>query len=105
VLTLTVPKPRERFSGSVKNYRSLSFVTLELKVTPLGEHLPYRVCWRLTRQRQKCVKGTVDGFSWNSSASDSLDVRKRGMPKSTTFAWYVSGHKVASRRSRIIAAR
>ena len=105
VLPLTVPKPRERFSGHVKNYRYLSIVTLTLRVTPLGEHLLYRVCWRLTNKHRKCARGTVDGYSWNSSASDSIDVRKRGMPKRTTFAWYVHGRKVATRRGRIVTVR
>jgi hypothetical protein len=105
VLSLTVPKPRERFSGRLKNYRYLSIVTLTLKVTPLGEHLPYRVCWRLTSKHRKCARGTVGGYSWNSSASDSLDVRTRGMAKRTTFTWYVQGHKVATRRGRIVTVR
>jgi hypothetical protein len=105
VLTLTVPRPAERFSGHVKNYRYLSIVTVTLKITPLGEHVPYRVCWRLASKHQKCARGTVDGYSWNSSASDSLDVRKRGMSKLTTFVWYVAGRKVAVRRGHIVTAR
>jgi len=105
MLTLTVPKPRERFRGSVRNYRYLSTVTLTLKVTPLGEHLPYRVCWRLTSKRRKCARGRVNGYSWNSSATDRLDVRKRRMPKRATFTWYVSGRKVAHRRGRIVTVR
>jgi hypothetical protein len=50
---------------------------------------------------RKCVVGTVDGYSWNSAATDTIEVRKRGMRKLTTFTWYVDGRKVASQRVRI----
>jgi hypothetical protein len=98
VLTLSVPAPRQRFAASVKTFRFLSSVDLSLKVTPLGEALPYQVCWRRTRGGRKCVRGTVNGFSWNDSASDTLSLRKQGMPRRTTFTWYVHGRKVASKR-------
>jgi hypothetical protein len=99
--TLTVPKPPMVFQGKVTAYRYLTSVDLSLTVTPLGEALPYRVCWTKANRRRKCVRGTVDGYSWNSSGQDTLDVRKRGMRKVTRFSWYVGGRRVATKRVRI----
>jgi hypothetical protein len=101
MLTLAVPKPVPSYRGSVRAYRYLSTVDLRFRVAPLGERLRYRVCWTLTDKRRRCVRSTVDGYSWNSAATDQLEVRKRGMPRRTSFAWYVDGRKVASKRVRI----
>ena len=98
VLTLEVPKPRSSYRGTVGPvYRFLRVVYLDLTVRPLGERLPYRVCWRLKSKARKCVSGVVNGYSWNSAASDSLRVRMRGMAKRTTFTWYVKGRAVATK--------
>jgi hypothetical protein len=105
MLSLTVPKPSEKFAGRVRVYRYLSTVDVALTVSPLGEHLPYRVCWNRTRRPRRCIRGTVDGYSWNDSASDSLEVRTRGMRRRTTFVWYVDGRRVASKRVRISTPR
>jgi hypothetical protein len=101
MLTLTVPKPAPRYSGGVQAYRYLSTVDLRFRVAPLGERLSYRVCWTRVNKPRKCVRSTVDGYSWNNPATDQIEVRKRGMPKRTAFAWYVDGRKVASKRVRI----
>jgi hypothetical protein len=101
VLTLTVPVPAQRFRAKVEKLAFTSTVSLGLTVTPLGERLPYRVCWSRIRGPRKCVSGTVDGFSWDASASDSLTVRTRGMRRRTTFTWFVRGRKVASKSVRI----
>jgi hypothetical protein len=101
MLTLAVPKPVASYRGGVRAYRYLSTVDLRLRVAPLGERLRYRVCWTLTDKRRRCVRSTVDGYSWNSAATDQIEVRKRGMPQRTAFAWYVEGRKVASKRVRI----
>jgi hypothetical protein len=101
MLTLAVPKPVASYRGGVRAYRYLSTVDLRLRVAPLGERLRYRVCWTLTDKRRRCVRSTVDGYSWNSAATDEIEVRKRGMPQRTGFAWYVEGRKVASKRVRI----
>ncbi len=98
VLTLIVPKPRSSYLGKVGPvYRFLHVVNLELTVRPLGERLPYRVCWRLRSKVRRCVAAVVTGFSWNSPASHSLTVRMRGMTKRTTFTWYVKGRAVATK--------
>jgi hypothetical protein len=101
MLSLTIPKPDQRYSRSVEVSKYLSTVDLAFTITPLGEDQPYRVCWTPMRKPRKCVRGTVNGYSWNGSATDTLSVRKRGMRKMTTFAWYVDGRKVASKRARI----
>lgn len=99
VLSLTVPKPNLRYRGSVS--RGFTSASLTFTVTPLGEALPYRVCWTRANRRRKCLRATVDGYSWNEPASDQVTVRTRGMRRRTTFAWYVDGDRVASRRARI----
>lgn len=75
VLSLTIPKPASRYRGQVRTYRYLSAVTLGFRADPLGERLPYRVCWRLVGRR-KCVRGALDGYSWSSPATDEITVRR-----------------------------
>ena len=79
-------------------YTRIAYLTFT--VTPLGEKLPYRVCWTLTRG-SRCVRATVDGYSWNDSASDLLRISMRKMRKVTTLSWYVNGQRVALKRVRI----
>jgi hypothetical protein len=97
MLTLTVPKPPQAYRGGVLvlHYSHVAYLTLRVK--PLGEALPYKVCWRLKSRTRRCVAGKVDGYSWNSAAEDSRSVRLRGMRNRTTFTWYVRGRKVASK--------
>jgi hypothetical protein len=102
MLTLTVPKPPKTYRGSVEVFHYLHIVSLALRVTPLGEKLPYKVCWRLKTKRLRCVSGSVDGYSWNSSADDTLNVRLKGMAARTTFVWYVRGRKVAAKTANTI---
>jgi hypothetical protein len=66
--TLAVPKPPETYRGSVEVLHYVHIVSLTLRITPLGEKLPYKVCWRLKTKKLRCVSGTVYGYSWNSSA-------------------------------------
>lgn len=98
VLTLEIPKPRPTYRASVGPvFRYIRVIYLDLTVRPLGERLPYRVCWRLKSTKRRCVTASVDGYSWNSSASDSLRIGMRGMAKRTTFTWYVNGRVVAAK--------
>src|SRR5262245_37359563 len=98
VLTLQVPKPPSSYRGHVGPILRFSrIVYLDLTVRPLGERLPYRVCWRLKTKVRRCVSGVVPGYSGNSSSSDSLSVRMRGMANRTTFTWYVKGRRVAAK--------
>jgi hypothetical protein len=105
VLTFSIPKPAPRYRGKVRVYRYLSTVQLTFRVAPLGERRRYRVCWRLVAGRRKCIRSAVSGDSWNSPAEDQIYVRKRGMPRVVTFAWYVDGRRVASKRARIPRTR
>lgn len=101
VLPLSVPKPKVRFTTSATVYAFLDEVDVRLNAQPLGERAPYRVCYRnLTRQR-RCLTGVLDGFSWDHPASDTLSVRRRNLPRVTTFTWHVRGTQVASRRVRV----
>jgi hypothetical protein len=97
MLTLNVPKPAQTYRGSVLVWHYLHQANLTLRVKPLGESLPYKVCWRLMNKKQRCVTAKVGGYSWNDSASDDVTVGLRGMAKRTTFVWYVHGRKVATR--------
>jgi hypothetical protein len=97
MLTLKVPKPQQTYRGSVNVWHYSHVADLTLRVKPLGESLPYKVCWRLKSGQRRCVGGKVDGYSWNAAADDQVSVRLRGMKNRTTFAWYVRGRKVAAR--------
>jgi hypothetical protein len=97
MVTLSVPKPRQTYRGSVYVWRYSHVADLTLRVKPLGESLPYKVCWRLKSGIRRCVSGKVDGYSWNYAASDEVSIRLRGMKNRTTFTWYVRGRKVAVR--------
>ena len=96
MLTLSVPKPRQTYRGSVLVWHYLRQANLTLRVKPLGESLPYKVCWRLMNKKRRCVTAKVGGYSWNDSASGDVTVGLRGMAKRTTFVWYVHGSKVAA---------
>jgi hypothetical protein len=118
MLSLTVPKPDQRYRASVQVLSFIGVGYLTLTVTPLGERLPYRVCWGLrgssstgadpyhgARRRQvartRCARATVLGYSWNEPASSLLRVSLRGMRRVTTFTWYADGRVVAVKRVRI----
>lgn len=101
VVPLTVPRPPARYTASATVFRFLKQVELRFGVTPLGDRLPYRVCYRLTTKQRRCLVGTVDGFSWNSGASDTLSLTTRRLARLTTFTWYVAGKAVAVKRVRI----
>jgi hypothetical protein len=100
VLPLTVPKPRIVFSTSTRRYRFLEEVDLRLTARPLGERLPYRLCFANAKGTRRCLSGVLNGLSWNSSATDTLSVRTRGLGRFTAFRWLVGGKTVATRRVR-----
>ncbi len=101
VMPLTVPRPPARYAASARVLRSLRRVELRFRVTPLGDRLPYRVCYQLTNKQRRCLAGAVDGFDWNAGASDILSLTSRRLPGLTTFTWLVSGKAVAVKRVRI----
>ena len=100
VLTLTIPKPTPRYTAKVEPLRSIGIVYLTLRAAPLGENRGYRVCWRLKTRKRVCVRGTLDGYDWDSAATDFLRVNARGMARTTTFTWQVGGRTVAQKRAR-----
>lgn len=101
VLTLTVPKPAIRYTARVTAYRYLRQASLQFTATPLGERLAYRVCHRLKNASTRCLNGALEGYSWSSAATDDLTVNTRSLSATTTFSWYVSGKRVASKRVRV----
>ena len=101
VLTLIVPKPAIRYTARVTAYRYLRQASLQFTATPLGERLAYRVCYRLKNGSKRCLNGGLEGYSWSSAANDDLTVNTRSLAAITTFTWYVTGKKVASRRVRV----
>jgi hypothetical protein len=105
VMELEIPVPVQRYIGSVDVFRYVRVIYLHLTVTPLGDRLPYRVCWQRANRRQLCVSSAVAGYSWSADASDTVRVRLRGMSRMTTFSWYVGQQRVASRRVSTVPAR
>jgi hypothetical protein len=101
LVTLVVPKPVVSYRASATAYRFSGTAALQLVATPLGEATPYRVCYRLKTKKTRCVTGKLDGYSWESSATDSLTVTTRNLPAFTTFVWSVAGKTVGSKRIRV----
>lgn len=102
VMTLLVPKPKQRFSASIQRGFIGSF---KLTITPAGESLPYKLCWTRGKGR-KCERGTVDGYDWTGAASDTIfltvsDLKLPRRQRKTTFTWHVAGKRVASKTIRI----
>jgi hypothetical protein len=98
--TLIIPKPATKYRAEVVREKYLASVSLRL-ATALGQKVPYRVCYTTVKKKRQCLAGTLDGYSWNSSADDSLTVRTRLLPTFTTFIWSVGGKTVATKRVRV----
>lgn len=96
MVPLQVPRPRSAYRVRVFGFRHSGVIYLRLTVSPLGERMPYRVCWRLKNKRRACLSRTLNGYSWNSSVTDTPRIRMRGMGSRTTFIWYVRGRRVAA---------
>jgi hypothetical protein len=102
VAVLDVPKPPQRFKVKVEQLAFIRIIYLNLKVTPLGERLPYKVCWRRKSKRRVCVSSTLPGYDWNSSADDMVRINSRPLARRTTFTWYVASRAVASKTVRVL---
>lgn len=98
VQQLSNPEPTTRYAAGVTVYRFIRQASLRLIAKPLGERRPYRVCYRLVTGRTRCLNGTLKGFDWNGAATDTLTVTTRGLPRLTTFSWFVGAKRVAVRR-------
>ncbi len=92
---------RSGWAAKVTRERYLGSVELRLVATPLGEKVPYRVCYRTAKKAKRCLTGTLDGYSWNSSVDDRLTVKVRNLATLTTFTWSVGSKTVATKRARV----
>lgn len=99
--TLVVPRPSQRWRATARRYTYLKQIEFTTTVTPAGDNVPYRICWRTKAKKLRCLSGTVEGYDWNSAASDTLSIRTVGLATRTTFTWYIRGQKVGSWRVRI----
>ena len=100
-VALTIPAPPIKYTAAVAREKYSNTVELTLTAKPLGQKLRYRVCYRTSANRDRCLNGTLDGYSWNSPADDRLTVNAKGLSAFTTFKWSVGGKVVASKRSRV----
>lgn len=87
--TLTIPKPK--WSVKTELLRNFGILSLTLAAKPLGIKQPYRLCWQTKAKRTKCLKGSVDGYSWHSSASDFVQISTKGLASRTKFTWATHG--------------
>jgi hypothetical protein len=101
VATLDVPTPTQRFKTRVEQLRFIRIIYLHLSVTPLGQDLPYKVCWQRKTKRRVCVSSTVPGYDWNSSAEDMVRISSKTLRRLTKFTWFVSGRAVAAKTVRV----
>jgi hypothetical protein len=99
--TLTIARPPIRYTATVRRYQFLGIVDLTIAAKPLGQKMPYRVCYRIASGRRVCLAAVIDGFDWKSAATDTLSVNRRNLRTVTTFTWYVEGRAVASKRARV----
>lgn len=104
VVKLEVPVPPIRFRARVSILRYARVADLSLKATPLGVRKAYRVCYRDRAKKKRCVRGNLDGYSWNASASDEVSIRTTRLPTWTMFTWYVGSRAVAKKRVRVLHA-
>ena len=74
-----VPKPAIRYAAAAEVLTYSKLVYLKLTATPLGEKLAYRLCYQPPSRRRRCLSATLDGYSWNSGASDTVSVSTRGL--------------------------
>lgn len=102
VVPLTVPLPTIRYITRIGSlFRGIS-VYPAIRASVLGTDKQYRVCYISTARRQRCVGGTINGYSWNESASDEIRIAvTRAMPTVTTFTWFVEGRVVGRRTVRV----
>ena len=99
--TLVVPKPLVRYAVGATRETYSSSVSLRIAAMPLGEKVPYRVCFLTMARKRLCLRDTLSGYDWDSAARESLTVRTRNLATSTTFTWFVGSRAVGSKRVRV----
>jgi hypothetical protein len=97
VVQLVVPTPPIRYSAIVHAPRFWTTVQLKFKAQPLGIKQNYHVCFTSNTKRTICTHGVLDGFSWNSKATDYLSISKHNLPRRATLYWYVGTAKVVKK--------
>lgn len=100
VVAVTVPRPATRFSATTQLLGFSQRIYLTLRAAPLGVSQAYRVCYRNAAKARRCVSGRIEGFSWNSAASDDLTISTRGLAPTTRFQWFVGTRVVATKTVR-----
>jgi hypothetical protein len=100
VVKFTIPTPPVRYAATTQRLSFSQRIYVTLRAQPLGMRQAYQVCYRNAAKARRCVRGTLNGFDWGSSATDELSISTRGMAKRTTFQWYVGTRLVASRTTR-----
>lgn len=101
VLPLVIPKPVTRFTTSAIAFPWSRSADVTLTASPLGERLPYRVCYRTTANAHRCQRGLLRGFAWDDGDDDTLTVRTAQLPRLTRFTWFVGDRAVATRKVRV----
>ncbi len=99
--TLVVPMPTIRYSVTVTRESLLGRVELELRASPLGIKQPYKVCYLTAAKKKRCLTGTLDGFDWDSSTDDSLEVATKTLAQRTKFTWTVAGKTVLAKTIKV----
>jgi hypothetical protein len=110
IVPLTVPTPTPKYTVKTTLLKNIGIAYLTLTAKPLGAKVPYQVCWKQPTGkkkslRKKCAKATLDGYSWNSDASDMLRIRTKGMARRTKFTWYARGGALQVLLSKTITVR
>jgi hypothetical protein len=101
VARLTVPKPPTRYTARAEVLSYAGVVHATLRASRLGENRAYRVCYRAVTRVQRCTRGTLVGYSWDSATDDLLRLSTRLMPNRTTLTWWVGTRRVAVRVVRV----
>lgn len=99
--TLVVPRPTVKYAVGATKESFTSTISLRISATPLGEKLPYQVCYLTKARKRLCLRDTLVGYDWDSAARESLTVKTRNLATLTTFTWFVGGRAVGSKRIRV----
>ena len=99
--TLVVPRPAVKYAVGATRETFTNTVSLRISATPLGEKLPYQVCFLTKARKRLCLRDTLAGYDWDSAARESLTVKTRNLATLTTFTWFVGGRAVGFKRIRV----
>ncbi len=86
-----VPTPVTHYAATTHLYTFVNTIELTLTARPLGDKEPYEVCWKDKARQTKCLKGTLNGYDWDSSADDELMTTTKGLAPRTKFTWTRTG--------------